>query len=764
MDTFGLKTGISLFWNLASFSITTLDTSASCQRSPLRRHSFSAPARVCLARLDRATKTLGDRVQSLTQVVKSSSSLSLHPLSGESAAVGFPPSTPEKVSVGPCDTTMVRTCHGCHAPLGEEHQDHPAGRDKCQLEHWDGCRGGIVDGKAANGSDWRGCPDGYKHVEEVSDGSDTGDEHHGDVSLLDPEKLAASTEENAGNEDLTDKNVHLVTDVVSKADLEEDEDVRLLRDLESTNLLLKQQAAVGQAQEKSERERKIAMLRAENSKLTQSMKGDIGGAKYKSTNSHSVPNPKNRKHAKQNQDSVSIDSSKIQEHLSRSQLAAAEYRPNDASLYSGLDIKGIRKLPNIQAQVEMLIGAVQNLAPSLDSRPSFVPEKPATVKTATSASFSASSFSRKPAANATGREDPETSSDEDFDEAPRPGYVFRWRRDANGEKYNVEEKITIEKEAGADLVYRYVRDEATGRSYKKLVLRDDPEKELVPRWVVDPQTGKKVQMLVPSHCSKGKDGNVAVGSPTRLTPLSTECVDGFATPFPPRAKLPQLSSSAPSRTSAHLQEDKQGKMPTIVHYARECPVSWTNKITSDKLNIGLWSWSFISELLATRTGQAPPLQHGELEARMRHFLNVLEIALQPGNSSDFDNHAWRVARLYAEKVQQKVERGDTWLGFEVKYGSDSQPHELMAAEKELAVKVVVKKKEKEEIKTKDENKKRSCTTWNSSSVEGKCEYEIQNEGRSCARRHECTWCKDKGKRSLSHQRSFCRLRIAAGDQ
>jgi len=342
--------------------------------------------------------------------------------------------------------------------------------------------------------------------------------------------------------------------------------------------------------------------------------------------------------------------------------------------------------------------------------------------------------------------------------------VFRWKRDANGEKYNVEEKITIEQEAGADLVYRYVRDEATGRSYKKLVLRDDPEKELIPQWVVDPKTGKKVQMLVPSHYSKRKYGNVAAGSPTRLTSLPTECVDGFATPFPPRAKLPQLSSSAPSRTSAALQEDKQGKMPTIVHYARECPVSWTNKITSDKLNIGLWSWSFISEVLATRTGQAPSLQHGELEARMRHFLNVLEIALQPGNSSDFDNHAWRVARLYAEKVQQKVERGDTWLGFEMKYGSDSQPHELMAAEKELATKVVVKKKEKEEIKTKEENKKRSCTTWNSSSVEGKCEYEIQNEGRSCARRHECTWCKDKGKRSLSHQKSFCRLRIAAGDQ
>ena len=669
---------------------------------------------------------------------------------------------------------MVRTCHGCHAPLDEDHQDHPSGWLKCQLEHWEGCRGGILDGKAANGSDWRGCPEGYEYVEQVGDDSSEGEEDLGlklkDNSLSDAGTEAAATDDvvETRDGDDVDKNTHHVADVFSGASnadaQDENEDEKLLRELESTNLLLKQQAAVREEQGKSERERKIAMLRAENSKLTQSMNGDIGGAKIKSTNGHSLPNPKN-KNAKQHQVPGRIDASKIQKHLSRSQLAAAEYRPEDASLYSGVNIKGIRKIPDIQAQVEMLIGAVQNLAPSLDSRPSFVPEKPAPVKSTKTSSFSASSFSGKPVATPTRGDDLETSSDEDFDEAPRPGYMFRWRRDANGEKYNVEEKIIVVHETGADLVYRYVRDEATGRSYKKLVLKDDPEKELVPQWVVDPQTGKKVKMLVPSqHGFKRKDGKVVAVSPTRQATPYTGCVDGFATPFPPRAKLPQLSSSAPSRTSAALQEEKQGKMPSIVYYARECPVNWTSKITSDKLNLGLWCWSFISELLATRTGQAPSLQHGELEARMRHFLNVLEIALQPGNSSDFDNQAWRVARLYAEKVQQKVERGETWLGFEMKYGSDSQPHELMAAEKELAPKVVVKKKEEVKLKPKEDSKKRSCTTWNSSSVEGKCEYETQYEGRSCARRHECTWCKDKGKGSLSHQRSFCRLRIAAGEQ
>ena len=125
------------------------------------------------------------------------------------------------------------------------------------------------------------------------------------------------------NGDDVDKNTHQVADVFSGASnadaQDENEDEKLLRELESTNLLLKQQAAVREEQGKSERERKIAMLRAENSKLTQSMNGDIGGAKIRSTNGHSLPNPKNKKHAKQHKVPGRIDASKIQKHLSRSQ-------------------------------------------------------------------------------------------------------------------------------------------------------------------------------------------------------------------------------------------------------------------------------------------------------------------------------------------------------------------------------------------------------------------------------------------------------------
>ena len=144
--------------------------------------------------------------------------------------------------------------------------------------------------------------------------------------------------------------------------------------------------------------------------------------------------------------------------------------------------------------------------------------------------------------------------------------------------------------------------------------------------------------------------------------------------------------------------------------------------------MGLWSWAYVSELLATMTGQAPTLPDGELEAR------------QPGSAAEFDNQAWKVARLYAEKVQQKVERGETWLGFQ----------------------------EEEKTKTKQEERvrsiKRPCSSWNTSSVEGKCEWEVRHEGIACSMKHKYSWCKEKGRKFSTHQRSFCRKRIAAGEQ
>ena len=43
----------------------------------------------------------------------------------------------------------------------------------------------------------------------------------------------------------------------------------------------------------------------------------------------------------------------------------------------------------------------------------------------------------------------------------------------------------------------------------------------------------------------------------------------------------------------------------------------------------------MSQLLASRIGQAPAFEDGELEARLQHFLSVLEVTLQATVQSDF---------------------------------------------------------------------------------------------------------------------------------
>ena len=119
-----------------------LDQLSTCKESPLRRSSWSAPARLSIGRLEQATQNLGKRVLSLSK-------LASRPSNGVDLSPDQSPGLAKSV-VRPVADTMGRTCHGCHAPLDDDHQAYPSGWQKCQLEHWDGCQGGIADGKAAN--------------------------------------------------------------------------------------------------------------------------------------------------------------------------------------------------------------------------------------------------------------------------------------------------------------------------------------------------------------------------------------------------------------------------------------------------------------------------------------------------------------------------------------------------------------------------------------------------------------------------------------
>ena len=770
----------------------------------------------------------------------------------------------------------MRTCHGCHAPVDEDHKGSMTGAKQCPFDHWDGCQGGID----VSSKDWRPCPPNFVPVlqTETDEDSENSEDDKLDTATAEDSYLLETAEAgqitqveghhgNLQHSPLVDEHSPLVdpllgsqaslkekvghTDHVTVEEVgtdEDEDDERVFQELEAANKLLKAQLAKQELeraeQSKRERKRKIEMLKAENARMSQNMGGDTGGAKPKTAALPSItipdrpgvklmPHPKSLKSRPAAKISsvpqsvtrhVSTTGSSwqpaFQDHLSRNQSRAAHYRPTEAPIYQGMDINGIRRMPTVGTDVESLLGKIQNQVPSLDEQPTLTPGQPLPPPRSKNVSKVASAQQhgvvddgitveeefvyqkghdgtlkkvrvvstipmRQSPAGYTPQgqlggyashsapvpdSDPDTSSDEDCDIVPQPGYHLRWKRDSAGEKYNIEERA---QERSPEMVYKYVKD-ASGRSYKKLVPRE--EKDLVYKWVVDPATGQRVQMLTlskPSTTQKlPKQQKRVVGTPNQYIDHRTSLSTAHSAEVHAQSGVrnPRLVSTSNFVSSAVTAEEKQGKgnVSDIVKTARDCPIAWTTKVTGDKLNMGLWCWSYMAQLLQTRTGQAPSLGQGELEARMQHFLNVLEIALQPSNPTEFDGHSWRVARLYADKIQHKVDRGETWTKFEEKYGTDSQPSELMAAREELGPKQVKKSAGNDPYKGTDKNEKRvpkrTCTTWNTSSIEGKCDWESQNEGRACDRRHECSWCKEKGKKSLHHQRSFCKQRIAAGDQ
>ena len=134
------------------------------------------------------------------------------------------------------------------------------------------------------------------------------------------------------------------------------------------------------------------------------------------------------------------------------------------------------------------------------------------------------------------------------------------------------------------------------------------------------------------------------------------------------------------------------------------------------------------------------MDSGELEARLQHFCHVLEITLQTSSPTDFGGDAWAVARLYDNKVQQKVDsKLFSWVQLaEMNHGA-SLPHELIAATQELSKKATDIKtgkgmdgKLKGSIKDKTKTSQK-CSTWNISETRGKCKWEVENAPEKCNR-------------------------------
>ena len=754
-----------------------------------------SPALIAINRLISSTDSLSHHVSSLGVKLRTSVSVPSSPksplISTARASVSLPTS-PERFSN--MDTGKKGTCHACHAPLSI-HSQVPHGLDRCTLPHWEGCPGGYRDGKAANGSEGKGCPSELDtSVHSVGSHSN---ESQGDYELKKDEIL----QDDAFNENTVEDVETTEGSNKNGGEGSSDDDTKVLKELQDRNELLREQLARHEAQrkeyEKQEKLKLIRQMEAENQRLVERMNGDTGGAKARQRIIPSTGSGGRVGKTALNMDpgrgSQPVSTSaqwhhSYQQHLTKNQVVASQGGRPDPQVYTGLDIRGIRKIPHLKEQVEGLVEQVQQKVPSLDRRPTaggapsksnpYLPgPKPVFVQQAGNLdsqyiepedsfiylrrsdgtiykvpvmdensvpNYSPRTHEDAMVARNPLHEDPLASSDDDCPTVPKKGWKYVWRRDNYGQKYFTEEPITVRNKT-----YSWVKDKA-GRTYKK-PMAEDENQGLELRTVIDPNTGMETKMLVPV-------------TPTRPRAGSNLVKHRVGSGRDQRVAFP--SDGVYDLPTPEERQGKEGKVPNIVQYARNCPVAWTSRVTSDKLNMGLWCWAYVAELLALQTKASTALQNGELEARLQHFLNVLEISLQPSNPSEYDGQAWRIARLYAEKIQNKVDRGGSWVALQNRYGADTHPHELMAAQIELAHKNVKPKdpNPKDPKKGKDGRERPTCTTWNISQVENKCRYEVDNEGKECNRKHECSWCKEKHKKSLPHQRSFCRQRISAGEQ
>ena len=458
---------------------------------------------------------------------------------------------------------------------------------------------------------------------------------------------------------------------------------------------------------------------------------------------------------------------KVADHDARKQRKAAAKLAEKQKQSSNVTMGGIRAIPDVRREVEDYISQLRKTTPTLSSDPTaggfavsafqpagvygggvqatpgnnqkyiYVEELGQTIPVVTSLKdLPAAVEPRRSSQPVNVVSDSDCSEDEDCPLEPEPGTCFVWRKHSNGQKYFKPVSIL---DQSPEMITAYRLDKSTG-NYEQI---------LVPK-----ELGKQKKSALGSSQNRIACKSSTAGSTKVYKDYRVVSAQGASNPVKREERQPSFVSGDSEK------QGKESRVPTLVQYARDCPVSWTSKVTSSGLNPVLFSWAFIAELLASRTGQAPSLPDGELEARLQHFLSVLEVTLQTTLQSDFSSDSWKIARLYHQKVQDKVDTGVyTWLDLSQHWGTATLPHELMAANAELATKTIKKVAEKSpKGKKVDEKKLGLCYTWNSCDTRGKCKWEVQYQGQKCKLQHYCTWCKAENNQINEHQKNFCKKR------
>ena len=190
-------------------------------------------------------------------------------------------------------------------------------------------------------------------------------------------------------------------------------------------------------------------------------------------------------------------------------------------------------------------------------------------------------------------------------------------------------------------------------------------------------------------------------------------------------------------------------------FAKFCTVEYAKKAKPENCNLVLYVWGYLAQILAAKQGQISPMHEQEQIGRLQHLLHVMELCAMQSTSTDFNSQAWLCARNYSDRVFQDLDTGATnWsqIGFKMHPTNmmmSMSAHPKVAPEK-------VKVKAVGITNQQDSSPAALCPKWGTCDVEDKCQWEVDNPGRSCNRSHHCAFCLKKFKQTRKHKENDCR--------
>ena len=197
------------------------------------------------------------------------------------------------------------------------------------------------------------------------------------------------------------------------------------------------------------------------------------------------------------------------------------------------------------------------------------------------------------------------------------------------------------------------------------------------------------------------------------------------------------------------------KPSKLMDHVRRCPAKWCKTVKPNSMNLPVFAYGAISELTASLSGRTDPITKEVLLSKLQHIQNVFEICCINSSEADFSSYGWVLARDYALKVNERVDQQMLSWGT---LSQGIQTDILVSSQMEYPR----PQKANEDLKDRRGDKP-LCTTFNKCSVEGKCDWEVSNPGRTCQRRHECSYCRRAKNQYRKHQESRCTVKTS-GDK